>query len=146
MLRDLIVAWVSFSSWHCHMTKHITKNDSRIISFVYFAVTAVKSWHCFLTRMFYSALCLSFIDFGTDWNSTYVLLYCLFSLRKQSTHLQHFWCKKGAAVKEISGWKSDSVWVVFRVEWRPSLCQNVTMEQQENVRALIRRRHVNIMS
>lgn len=131
MLGDLIVAWVSVF-WHFMTTssnKMYDQKKKRIISIVYFSVTAVTSWHSFsrsyVLFSIWAPLLLTFVQIGV-----LLLFYATvcFHLEDKSV----FVCSVYAVLKgrrsnrsirtEIWQTNLTELFSELRVERQPSLC------------------------
>ena len=111
MLRDLIVAWVAvFLTFHDSVIwQNILQKKNNFFWFT-FQWLLSRSDIVFLTHVLFSLWAPLVLIFCTDWNSPFVLCYCMFSLRRQKRiFLQHL-CSLKARI-ETSGQKSDSRWV-----------------------------------
>lgn len=142
MRRDLIVAWMAVAFdvlWQCHLTKNKNKTAFPLI---YFLETTVICWHapplpphslvCFIHH-----LRPSHIDFGANWNCPFcfMLLYVFISKTKAYLSVVFVQLENVKARIVTSGQESDGfLCSALRVRWHPSLCSNVTEEQNSGVK------------
>lgn len=140
MRRDLIVAWMAVAFdvlWQCHLTKNKTA-----FPLIYFLETTVICWHapplpphslvCFIHH-----LRPSHIDFGANWNCPFcfMLLYVFISKTKAYLSVVFVQLENVKARIVTSGQESDGfLCSALRVRWHPSLCSNVTEEQNSGVK------------
>lgn len=144
MRRDLIVAWMAVAFdvlWQCHLTKKTNKKKHPTFPLIHFLETTVICWHApppaSLTCMFYSPsatlsywlwskLELSFLFYATvcfhfEDKGVFVCRIC--AARK---------CQSSDCDIRTGIWRF--LCSALRVRWHPSLCSNVTEEQNSGVK------------